>query len=350
MPDRNRTVGAAGPSEAELGQGHLELLGVPTLHLQGRQLRPIERKTAGLLAYLSLEGATSRSKLAGLLWPESSEATARNNLAQALRRLRQAARAELVWGGDMLELQGVAVDVALLQVAHFAGRYQELAEAHGTLLEGCDYDDCPDFDDWLRVQHEKLAEMRKQSFLAQSQAHEQAGQYREALVYAQHLLSAEPISEVAHRLVVRLLYLLGDRSAALAAYARCEAVLERELGVAPLPETQALRRLVEQGEALPKPASTLRKEIPLSLLRPPERVGRETEWLQMETALAAGRIVLVSGPPGVGKTRLTQDFVQARGPGLCLEGRPGDRAIPYATLIRMVRRILEHRPALQLPT
>lgn len=349
MPDRNRTVGATGPLEAELGQGYLELLGVPTLHLQGRQLCPIERKTAGLLAYLCLEGAVSRSKLAGLLWPESSEATARNNLAQALRRLRQAAKAELVWSGDVLELRGVAVDVALLQVAHFAGRYQELAEARGTLLEGCDYDDCPDFDDWLRVQREKLAEMRKQSLLALSQAHEQAGQYREALAYAQHLLSADPISEVAHRLVVRLLYLLGDRSAALAAYARCEAVLAQELGVAPLPETQALRRLVEQGETLPKPASVLRKEIPLSLLRPPERVGREAEWLQMETALAAGRIVLVSGPPGVGKSRLTQDFVQTRGPGLRLEGRPGDRAIPYATLVRMVRRILEHWPALQLP-
>lgn len=260
MPDRKRLARASELLETYPARGRLEVLGVPTLHIQNRQLRPLERKTAGLLAYLSLEGSTSRSKLAGLLWPESTESTARNNLAQALRRLKQAAGAEVVRGGDVLELLGLTVDVALLQVAHFAGRHQELAEARGVLLEGCDYDDCPDFDDWLLVQREKLAELRRMSLAALSDGLEQAGQYLEALAYAERLLEQDLLSEAAHRRVMRLLYLSGDRPAALRAYERCQTVLKRELGVAPLAETQALAAQITQGAGLEQSAP--RKKAP----------------------------------------------------------------------------------------
>lgn len=349
MPDRKRTVGAAEQLETEPARGRLELLGVPTLHIQSRQLRPIERKTAGMLAYLTLEGPTTRSKLAGLLWPESTESTARNNLAQALRRLKQAAGGEVVQGGDVLELLGLAVDVALLQVAHFAGRHQELAEARGVLLEGCDYDDCPDYDDWLLVQREKLAELRRRSLAALADELEQAGQYREAIIQAERLLEADALSESAHRRVMRLWYLLGDRSAALAAFERCAAVLKREMGVEPLPETLGLLRLIERGEQVTPNAPLPRVEIPLSVLRPPRLLGREAEWAQMERAWTQGQALLVTGLPGVGKSRLVQDFLGSKGPFSVFEGRPGDASIPYATHSRTCRQVLGYFPGLALP-
>ena len=60
----------------------------------------LEKKTAALVAYLAVEGATTRSRIAGLLWPDSKESTARNNLAQAVRRLRSAAGAPVIAGDE----------------------------------------------------------------------------------------------------------------------------------------------------------------------------------------------------------------------------------------------------------
>ncbi|GEM82921.1 ATP-binding protein [Meiothermus hypogaeus] len=349
MPERKRPEKAPGAKEAQTSRGRLELLGVPVLQIQTRQLRPVERKTAGILAYLTLEGPTSRSKLAGLLWPESSEATARNNLAQALRRLKQASGVELVRGADVLELQGLEVDVAALEVAHFAGRHAEVVQSQGRLLEGHDYDDCPDFDDWLLIRRERLDDLRRNSLTALADELEQTGQYREALSYAERLLESDPISEAAHRRVMRLWYLLGDRSAAIAAFERCRGMLLREMGVEPLPETRALLRLIELGEPITPHGPTPRQEIPLSMLRPPRLLGREAEWIQMEQAWAQGQAIVLSGPPGVGKSRLIQDFLSSQGQAYVFEGRPGDVGIPYATHSRICRQILGYFSGLDLP-
>ena len=349
MPEHRHPAREKGPLRANLPRAYLELLGVPTLRVETGLLRPIECKTSGVLAYLALEGATSRSKLAGLLWPESSEATARNNLAQALRRFKQAAGLALVVGGDLLELQGVETDVAAFEIAHFAGRHAQVIQHEPRLLESCLYDDCPDFDDWLLFQRERLTDLRRGSLLALADDHEQAGQYREALAYAERLLEHDLLSEVAHRRVMRLWYLLGDRSAALVAFERCAAVLKREMGVEPLPETLELRRLIERGEQVTPNGPAPRVEIPLSVLRPPRLLGREAEWAQMERAWTQGQALFVAGLPGVGKSRLAQDFLGSKGSLFFFESRPGDAGIPYAFHSRICRHMLGQFPDLDLP-
>jgi len=349
VPGRKRAAKGLKKLEAGLSRGRLELLGVPVLHINGRELRPLERKTAGILAYLSLEGSTSRSRLAGLLWPGSSESTARNNLAQALRRLKQAAGIELVVGGNVLELTDLEVDLAQLEVAHFAGRHPEVVQHELQLLEGCDYDDCPDFDDWLLIRRERLTDLRRDSLLAQSDKLEKSGQYRQAITQAERLLEYDALSEAAHRRVMRLWYLLGDRSAAMAAFERCKEVLRREMGVQPLPETQGLLNLIEHGGPLTPRDSPPRAEIPLSVLRPPRLLGRESEWTQMELAWNQGQAVFVEGQPGAGKSRLVQDFIGSKGRFFVFEGRPGDAGIPYATHSRTCRQMLEYFPGLVMP-
>lgn len=346
MPESSRQ-NSPSSSPAPADGWFLRLLGRAAL--QGPKTLLLERKIAGVLAYLTLEGSTPRSKLAGLLWPESTEATARNNLAQALRRLRQAVGMELVMGSDALMLQNLPSDLAQLEVAHFAGRHQELAEASEPLLMGFDYDDCPEFEDWLLMQYEKLAEMRRVSLAALADDLEQSGQYRQAITQAERLLEADALSETAHRRVMRLWYLLGDRSAALAAFERCAAVLRREMGVEPLPETLELLRLIERGEQVTLNGPAPRVEIPLSVLRPPRLLGRETEWAQIERAWTQGQALFVAGLPGVGKSRLVQDFLGSKGSLFIFEGRPGDAGIPYATHSRTCRQMLGYFPGLVLP-
>lgn len=334
-------------SRAAGESARLSVLGGAVLHTAGRTVQRLERKTAGLLAYLALEGQTPRSRLAGLLWPESPESTARNNLAQALRRLREASGQAVVLGADQLLLEGLEVDAVALQVAHFAGRYGEVIGAEGQLLSNYDYDDCPEFSDWLLVARERFIQLRREALAALSEQSEQAGAYREALAYAEKILETDPVSEVAHRRVMRLWYLLGDRAAALKAYGRCQEVLEQELGVEPLAETQALARQIEQGGQLAQALSP-RPQIPLSVQRPPLLLGRERAWAQMEAAWERGQAIFVAGPAGIGKTRLMRDFLATKGAAYTFEGRPGDASVPYASQSRSYREILRSFP-LSLP-
>nr|MDQ3399028.1 AfsR family transcriptional regulator [Deinococcota bacterium] len=177
----------------------------------------LERKTAALLAYLALEGATPRSRLAGLLWPETSEKTARNNLSQLLRRLRGLTGEVLVTGGDLLGLSPeLEVDAAAIKVAMFAGDYKKVIALSGELLPN-DYDDLPDFADWLYAERESLAGLRSRALHAELNQLEEAGAYADALALSERLLALDPVAEEAHRRAMRLHYLAGDRTDALRA-------------------------------------------------------------------------------------------------------------------------------------
>ena len=69
----------------------IQLLGIPTLNINGRKRKLYSAKVLGLLAYLVLESekSHSRQKLATLLWGESSDKQARHSLRQALYSLRK---------------------------------------------------------------------------------------------------------------------------------------------------------------------------------------------------------------------------------------------------------------------
>src|SRR4051812_12494249 len=78
---------------------------------------PLERKAAALLTYVALSGSTARTRIAGLLWPESPERTARNNLAQTIRRLSHAAGRSLFEGDAAIVIErDVEVDAVRLEV------------------------------------------------------------------------------------------------------------------------------------------------------------------------------------------------------------------------------------------
>lgn len=286
------------------------------------------RRSAALIAYLALEGPTARSRLAGLLWPDSLEATARNNLRQALRRLRQLGQGPLLSGADPLRLiDPPEVDAAL------------------DLLCPHDYDDLPDFDDWRLAALERRRAARVVALRSEVRTLEAAGELWAALDLTGVWLDLDPVSEDAHRHRIRLHHLLGDRAGALAAYHGCQTTLHRELGLGPAPETVALACEVERG-VLPAPA---RRMLPLAVQRPPRLIGREAVWETMERAWAERKGVVVSGEPGIGKTRLLRDFAVAHGQQVVLHGRPGDWLVPYSTHARNGAALLREFPDLQLP-
>ncbi len=294
---------------------------------------PLIARDAALLALLAIDGPTARSRAIELLWPDEPDAAkARNALRQRLFRLRHAAAAELVASDELLTLApGVEHDLRDLHGALAADPVHAVA---GELLGSFAYDEWIDFSAWLEAAREQLRSRRRDVLAEIASRLEAEDRIAEALACAERLARDEPLLEHAQRRLMRLHYRRGDRAAALAGYARFRDALERELGDDPSAETRELAHLIEASGALPVAAAPMR----VALLRPPRLVGREREWRAIETALAEGRIAVVRGEPGVGKSRLLGDF--ALDGWIAVAGRPGDARVPFALLARLARALV----------
>lgn len=322
----------AGPVALQRGLQICLLNSPHLLRPDGAQL-PLERKDAALLAILALDGPTARGKLAALLWPETDEAKARSNLRQRLFRLRRSAGQDVVHDQGALQLADeVTLDLTEAK-QHLASNPHAGA---GALLGAHDYGDGDELESWVMQARNRWGETRLALLAQQASQLEQEGALAAALAYAQHMASENPALEHAHRRVMRLHYLRGDRAAALSAYQHCCEVIGRQIGTRPGAETAQLAGLIERSGALPQAAPRSR---PIAALRPPRLVGRDREWGVLAAAMQARRAMLILGEPGIGKTRLLGDFAAGKHRSPVVGARPGDRALPYALMARIVRRL-----------
>lgn len=324
----------------------LRLLGTPQLRRAGDDEElSLERKASALLAYLTLQGPSSRSTLAGLLWPNVLETRARNNLRQLLHRLRNY-EGLIATDGD-LRLGTVDVDARDLVALAAAGDQTQVVERWGDhrslLLEGHDYDDCPDLAEWLMAERERLTGLIREALESEAERREAVGEIRSAVVCAQQLSALDPLSEAGYRRLMRLHYLAGDRGQAMAAFRRCRQVLRETFGLEPLPDTVELARAIDSGVA-PKAEASSSRALPVTLLRPPSLIGREAAWAELEAAWGRVQTILVSGEAGIGKSRLMREYASSKGPALVTRGMPGDRDVPYASKARALSEILHAHP------
>jgi tetratricopeptide (TPR) repeat protein len=128
-------------------------------------------------------------------------------------------------------------------------------------------------------------------------------------------------------------------------FEQCSLVLERELGVNPLPETRAAYRAVLEGrpQVLPFRTPSPRWTTLPSLETP--LIGRDKALRYLEEAYACaqagrGRMVLISGEPGIGKSRLMQEFVTRLGGEANViigGGHQAERGLPYWPLVEALR-------------
>ena len=310
---------------------HLELaeLALAT-HADGSS-SALAPRDAALLAWLALEGSTSRGQLAQLLWPGSDPVAARNTLRQRLFH-RKRHCGELVTGNG--------TGNTALRLAD--GVQHDLADAE-SVLGDLHFPDAPALDAWLRSQRERRVNTTRRALERQARALEDAGELAAALLVAQALLRLDRLSEAAHRHVMRLHYLRGDRAGALLAFDDCERALRDEVGTRPCADTMALLQTIEQ--ALPH-AWVPGQALPASALRPPQLIGRSAELLALSNAWAAHHLFVVTGQAGAGKSRLLDALTEARPGVLVLRARPGDDKVPLATLARLVHRLGERWPVL----
>lgn len=307
----------------------LYLSRVPGMSLADGRLLPLAPRDAALLAWLALEGPTPRARLASLLWPDAEVDAARNALRQRLFQLKRQCGLDPVAGTSVLSLaDGVRHD--LDDADSVLG---DVALTIGT-----------EYDAWIEQQRVRRHARARQSLADLAEMAERVKDYADALSHAHELLALDPLSEAAHRRVIRLHYLAGDRAGALLAFDRCERLLKNEVGARPSDETLALLLIIESASA----RAELRPQVlPASLRRPPLDVGRERERRDLLAAWNAGQRFLVLGEAGIGKSRLL-DTVAAAWPGaLVVRARPGDSAVPLALVTRLVEALGEQQPAWQ---
>lgn len=283
----------------------LSLFGPPVAMLDGRQLRFRRRSAVALLAYLVVTGrASTRAQLAALLTddPAYGPALLRNSLLE----LRAHLGTHLRIVGQSVTLDptlAVQTDLAALDEALATSGVERptklqaaVAGCNGEFLESLNLRGAYAFEEWQRLERERLHTLLMGATEELCAACWQDGRIDEALAYARRLLTAEPWHEGAHRAVMLLLLQQGRRGEALAQYDACRVILESELAAGPAPETEAVyRRVVAEA---PAPHNLPPEPAPL--------VGRVSEqatiarWLDSRGC----RAVTVTGPGGVGKTRL----------------------------------------------
>ena len=320
------------------------LLGAPRVEHDGVPVEVDTRKATALVAYLAVTGRRhTRDALAALLWPEYNQTGSRAALRRTLSALREAREA----GWLLVDREGVdlARDEVLVDVDRFRGLLAEcrghghpeaevcprclppLSEAvalyRDDFMVGFGLRDSVAFDDWQFFQAEGLRRELAGALERLARGRAALGEWDVAIDAARRWLALDPLHEPAHRLLLALYAWSDRRAAALRQYRECVRVLGKELGVAPLEETTALHRAVQENDPPPPPtlsgpgpAVTRREPSPAAVPVSPSDgplVGRTGEWEELLRAYGevgrGGRLVVLEGEAGIGKTRLAEEFV-----------------------------------------
>lgn len=326
----------------------LHLFGTPRLVARGRGDLVLSAREAGLLAWLHLEGPSPRAQIAGLLWPGGDESQARANLRQALVRLKRAAGEVLAESAGLLRL---ADDVTVAPEGTPGDGDAQVSPATHRLLGPLEFDDAPEFAEWLQTRREAALRERRRRQLAMARKALDAGAFDEALAGAEAVLASDIAVEDAHRLRMEVFYLRGDRAAAITAWDDCRDALRTAYGITPSAATNELGRLVLAAEAAdqrqgatsraPAQQAAAAAVLPAALRRPPRLVGREAVLAEIQRVLALGHGVVVAGPGGIGKSRLLAHVAAAMEPAVMVGARPGDEHQPGMVASRLVATAIE---------
>lgn len=306
------------------------------LTLPRRQLRALLYRLAARLE------PVPRAHLAFLFWPDEPDAAARRHLTRLLSSLRAALpQADLLLVAEETAALNPALchsdSDAFWRLTAQPGQLAAAVANYAPFMADFALPNAPEYESWRQETARQLQRRyldALQTLIAQETAD---GRYPAASQYARRYLAEDELDETMHARLISLYAAVGDRTAALRQYEQCALILERELGVGPLPETRAALQ--------PMPPRFRATPLAPPALDPP-LTGREAVLGQIETAVQQGhgRLILLSGDPGAGKSRLLRETL-ARWPGAALVGAayPGGEALPYHPILQALRATLAEK-------
>ena len=344
---------------------------------------PVEigpRKQRAVLAALLLAQGrvVSTDRLVDVVWGDDVPASATASLQVYISNLRRALRSgagEASMASSVSQLivrqpPGYYLDVAAedIDVAVFtagcaraaaaieAERWDDaLAEAEAALdlARGGLLDDMADAE-WIREDAARLAEMHAECLTNKVISLLALGRVAAALADVSRLREFDPLGDRGCRLQMLALYRAGRSAEALEIYARHARMLDHELGLEPGPELRVLQTAVLRqapelagwprspewsGAAVLSQPQAIGAAAPVvddPVLRGATLVGRSRELARAKDILGrvtagATRWLVLSGPPGIGKTRLAEEIAglaSAGGGDVVWVSCPDERATP----------------------
>ncbi|NHC14083.1 AfsR/SARP family transcriptional regulator [Motilibacter deserti] len=302
----------------------LQVLGPLRIVDGGRALPVGGPRPRDLLAFLSIRRGefVPASRLVDVVWGASAGPGV---LHTAVSRLRKTlgpgclVRSETGYslGPDVhLDCERFARLTAEGAAARTAGRPDVAAERISAALDlwrGEAYLDVPD--EIAGAERLRLDEARTSALEERIAADIDRLRHAEVVGELRTLLAEHPLRERLHALLITALYRSGRQADALNAYRELRLLLGEELGLDPSPELVDLQqRVLAQDESLAAPAPTgFRTRVPHALTA---TRGREADLAAVAELMATYRLVTVTGPGGVGKTRMLLEVgaaAEARG-------------------------------------
>jgi DNA-binding SARP family transcriptional activator len=227
------------------------LLGPTFVEWQGRRLDVLRRQARALLYRLAAQAEpTPREELCFTFWPDVPEAESKRRLSHLITQLRQSlplpsvvrARSELVeLDPALIWSDAIAFASACARLDPESRAPQPALELYrGPFLSGFTLASCVEFGEWVTGQRIHFQRLYLEALTAVISCEAGRANYNRAILYCRRYLRVNELAEDMHRQLMMLHMLSGDRPAALQQYQRCVSVLRRELGIDPLPETQAV--------------------------------------------------------------------------------------------------------------
>ena len=221
----------------------------------------ITREIQWLMAYLLLQRHRlhSREVLAALFWGERPQEKARGSFNTALWKLKKALEPDGIPPGTYLKIthpgeigfnkesphwldievfeeriNGIlAYPYKTVEEIHLADLEKVLKLYKGDLLEGF-------YEDWALQERERLRTMYLKSLIYLLHYYKSHGLCEKAITYGQQILILNPLREEIHRELMKLYLENGQRALAVRQYEICRSTLAKELGIAPMYDTEYL--------------------------------------------------------------------------------------------------------------
>ncbi len=336
------------------------------------------RKVRALLADLLVHAGrpVPADRLIDDIWgerpPPSAHATLLAKMSQLRRALEDAEPGgrELVVSGPAgyaLRAAPDAVDARRFSALTAQARGAEPRAAVALLTEALGLWRGPALADFADAPFARsfVAHLADQQVAAQEDAAElrlELGQHAELAGELAALVAEHPLRERLRGCTLRALYRAGRQTEALASYQDLRTRLADELGLDPSPELAALHQaILTRDPALdPSPPTTDGRRGNLPAART-ELVGRDNAVIDVRKLIAGDRLVTLTGPGGVGKTRLALAAAETAADEfddgawlveLAAAGRPDDPdvlgSLAEATLSALNVRVTTH-PAQRTP-